>query len=126
MAAPRIEAFVAEGLGNSTYLVASGDDALVVDPRREVRTLLETAASWGVRIRTVVETHVHNDYVSGAHEIRSETGASLVLPAGGRYEFDHTPAAEGDRLALGDVGLVAMATPGHTPEHLAWVVQDDG
>jgi hydroxyacylglutathione hydrolase len=79
-----------------------------------------------VRIRAVLETHVHNDYVSGAREVRAATGADLVLPAGGGYEFAHRRADEGDEVNVGDLRLVAFATPGHTPEHLAWLVQRAG
>ncbi|HET8660544.1 MAG TPA: MBL fold metallo-hydrolase, partial [Micromonosporaceae bacterium] len=80
----------------------------------------------GVRVRAVLETHVHNDYVSGAHEVRAATGAELVLPARGGYEFRHRPVDEGDEVSVGDVRLVAMATPGHTPEHLAWLAYPAG
>jgi len=72
----------------------------------------------------VLETHVHNDYVSGAHEIRAASGAELVLPARGRYAFAHRSADEGHEVDIGDLRLVALAKPGHTPEHLAWLVRE--
>jgi glyoxylase-like metal-dependent hydrolase (beta-lactamase superfamily II)/rhodanese-related sulfurtransferase len=115
------EVFVTPGLGDNSYLVRSGDEAVVVDPQRDAWRFLATAERLGVRIRAVVETHVHNDYVSGAHEIRAATGASLVLPARGGYDFPHQAADEGYEFAVGDLRLVALATPGHTPEHLAWL-----
>ncbi len=74
----------------------------------------------------VLETHVHNDYVSGAHEIRAATGAELVMPAQGGYEFDHRGAQEGEEVLLGDLRLVAMDTPGHTFEHIAWLLYERG
>ena len=80
------------------------------------------AGAKGWRIRAVVETHVHNDYVSGAHELRAATGAELCLPSGGGYAFEHKQMGEGDEVRVGDLVLTAMATPGHTPEHLAWLV----
>jgi hydroxyacylglutathione hydrolase len=118
---PRLDPFVTEGLGDSSYLLASGDEAVVVDPQRDVGRILAAAASSGRRILAVLETHVHNDYVSGAHEIRDATGAELLLPARGRYAFDHRPMDEGDEIQVGDLLLRALETPGHTPEHLAWL-----
>ena len=119
-----IRPFVTEGLGDSSYLLGSGDEAVVVDPQRDVREVLAAAGSNGWHIRAVLETHVHNDYVSGGHEIRATTGAELCLPAGGGYAFDHRAMADGDDVRVGGLVVSAMATPGHTPEHLAWVVRD--
>jgi glyoxylase-like metal-dependent hydrolase (beta-lactamase superfamily II)/rhodanese-related sulfurtransferase len=115
-----LEVFVTPGLGDNSYLLRSGDEAALVDPQRDAWRFLAAAERMGVRVRYVLETHVHNDYVSGAHEVRSATGAELVLPARGGYEFAHHPADEGEEIALGDLRLVALATPGHTPEHIAW------
>jgi hydroxyacylglutathione hydrolase len=126
MADPGIEAFVSEGLGDSTYLLTSNGEAAVIDPQRDVRAVLARAAALRARVSAVVETHVHNDYASGALEVRDRTGADLVLPVGGGYVFHHQPAGEGQRIRVGDVELVAMATPGHTPEHLAWMAQAGG
>ncbi len=117
-----LDVFVTPGLGDNSYLLASGDEAVVVDPQRDAWRFLEVAMTRGWSIRAVLETHVHNDYASGAHEIRAATGADLVVPAAGRYTFDHRPAEDGFELTLGDLALVARATPGHTPEHIAWEV----
>ena len=126
MTGHHIEPFVTEGLGDSTYLIASGDEAAVVDPQRDAGRFVAAARAHGWRIRAVLETHVHNDYVSGALELRDATGAQVVAPARGGYEFDHRPASEGDEIRIGDVGLRAWETPGHTPEHLSWVATVDG
>ena len=120
------EVFVTPGLGDNSYLVRSGDEAVIVDPQRDAWRFLAAAERLGVNVRAVLETHVHNDYVSGAHEIRAATGATLVLPAQGRYEFTHQGAEDGYELAIGDLRLVAMATPGHTPEHLSWLAVRTG
>jgi hydroxyacylglutathione hydrolase len=121
-----LEVFVTPGLGDNSYLVRSGDEAVLVDPQRDAWRFLAAAERLGVRVRAVLETHVHNDYVSGAHEVRAATGASLVLPAAGGYRFPHEGAEDGYELALGDLRLVALATPGHTPEHLAWLAYRAG
>jgi glyoxylase-like metal-dependent hydrolase (beta-lactamase superfamily II)/rhodanese-related sulfurtransferase len=121
-----LELFVTPGLGDNSYLLRSGDEAVIVDPQRDAWRFLATAERLGVRVRAVLETHVHNDYVSGAHEVRAATGAELVLPGRGGYEFPHRPVDDGAELTLGDLRLVALATPGHTPEHLSWLVHRAG
>ena len=119
-----IEILRTRGLGNSTYVLGSDGDALVVDPPRDawrVRDILQRRR-W--RLRTVVETHVHNDYLSGALELVASERARIVAPARGGYAFDHRGADDGDEVELGGIVLRARATPGHTPEHLAWEVHD--
>jgi hydroxyacylglutathione hydrolase len=118
------EIFNTPGLGDNSYLLRSGDEGVLIDPQRDAWRFLTAADRMGVRIRAVLETHVHNDYVSGAHEVRAATGAELVLPARGDYEFKYRPADEGDEVTVGDTRLVALSTPGHTPEHLAWLAYD--
>ncbi len=119
-----IEVFVTPGLGDNTFVLVSGDEAAVIDPQRDAWRFVEAATGRKARVRSVLETHVHNDYVSGAHEIRAATGAELVLPADGKYEFAHRGAREGEEVRLGDLRLVAMDTPGHTYEHIAWLVYE--
>jgi hydroxyacylglutathione hydrolase len=121
-----LEAFVTEGLGDSSYLLASGGEAVLVDPQRDAWRFLEVAERRGWRVRHVLETHVHNDYLSGAVETRAATGAEIVAPARGGYEFAHRPADEGDWLEIGGLRLTAWATPGHTPEHISWLVTEAG
>jgi hydroxyacylglutathione hydrolase len=117
-----LELFVTPGLGDASYLLASGRDAVLVDPQRDAWRFVEVAGRRGWRIRHVLETHVHNDYLSGALETRAATGAEIAAPARGGYAFEHRPMDEGDAIELGGLALIAMATPGHTPEHLCWLV----
>ncbi len=121
-----LELFVTPGLGDASYLLASGREAVLVDPQRDAWRFLEVAVQRGWRVRHVLETHVHNDYLSGALETRAATGADILAPARGGYEFEHVPMDEGDEIELGGLRLTAIATPGHTPEHLAWVVSERG
>ena len=114
-----------DGLGHGSYLV--GDEgagtAAVIDPRRDVDVYLEGAREAGLAIRHVLETHTHNDYVSGAKELASITGAQLwASGAGGGagLEYDFRPLREGDTVQVGAITLRAWETPGHTPEHLAY------
>jgi glyoxylase-like metal-dependent hydrolase (beta-lactamase superfamily II)/rhodanese-related sulfurtransferase len=120
------ELFVTPGLGDNSYLLVSGDEAAVIDPQRDAWRFLAVAEAQKLRMRYVLETHVHNDYVSGALEIRAAARAEIAAPARGRYEFPIRGVAEGDELHLGGLRLVAWETPGHTPEHLAWLVYESG
>src|SRR2546427_1606107 len=115
-----LELFVTPGLGDNSYLIASGGEAAIVDPQRDASRFLAAAEARGVAIRHVLETHVHNDYVSGAIEVREATGAEIDVSARGRYAFPIRPLEEGDEIKIGDLRLVAIETPGHTPEHLAF------
>lgn len=121
-----VEPHFTPGLGDSSYVVASDREALVLDPQRDVDRLLAGPLGRGLHLRYVLETHVHNDYVSGAAEVRARTGATVVGPAAAGYRFDHRPMDEGDELTLGSLRLVALRTPGHTPEHLSYAVHEDG
>ncbi len=121
-----IEVFVTPGLGDNSFLLTSGDEAVIVDPQRDAWRFLDAADKRGARVRAVLETHVHNDYISGAHEVRDAHGARLYLPADGGYEFDHVGSREGEELTVGDLRLVAIDTPGHTFEHIAWLVYEGG
>jgi hydroxyacylglutathione hydrolase len=119
-----LELFVTRGLGDSSYLLASGREAVLVDPQRDAWRFIAAAEARGWRIVRVLETHVHNDYLSGALEVRAATGAEIVAPARGRYAFEYLGVDEGDHMELGGYTITAMATPGHTPEHLTWLVSE--
>ena len=118
-----LEIITTTELGNSTYLLASGGEALVVDAPRDGWRVAAIAEARGWRLRYALETHVHNDYLSGARELARSHGVEIVAPAQGRYRFRHTSVDEAHAVELGIVRLVARHTPGHTPEHLAWEVQ---
>jgi hydroxyacylglutathione hydrolase len=118
------EIFVTPGLGDNSYLVWSGHEAILVDPQRDVWRFLEVASRRGLSIKYVLETHVHNDYVSGARALEAATGATIVGPAAGGYLFPHRGLREGDEIRLGTLRVTALETPGHTPEHLAYLVHE--
>ena len=120
------ELFVTPGLGDNSYLLQSGEEAVIIDPQRDAWRFLSEADSRKLRIRYVLETHVHNDYVSGALEIRNATRADIAAPAKGNYEFPHRGISEGDEIRIGSLRVVAIETPGHTPEHISWLVYEDG
>src|SRR6476469_6721492 len=102
--------FLTPGLGDATWMVASDGEAALIDPQRDVTRFLDAADRRGWRITHVLETHVHNDYVSGAMAVRAATGAEIVVPARGGYRFPHRAVDEGAAVAVGGISLVAMAT----------------
>ncbi|MFC5184551.1 MBL fold metallo-hydrolase [Actinomadura harenae] len=122
-----VETLELEGLGNRSYLAGGPRAAVVVDPPRDLDQVVEAAARRGVRIAYVAETHVHNDYVTGGLELARVTGAGYLVPAAADVAYDRLPVADGDTMPL-DEGLVlrAIATPGHTPHHTSYVLEEDG
>jgi glyoxylase-like metal-dependent hydrolase (beta-lactamase superfamily II) len=121
-----VTAVVDEGLGNTSYLVEVGDGrALVIDPSRDLRRVDEVAAGRGLSIAYTAETHLHADFVSGATRLSARNGARVIGPAAGGREFPHLGLGDGDELDLGGLRLRAWTTPGHTPEHLAYLLVDD-
>ncbi|MBW5484163.1 MBL fold metallo-hydrolase [Streptomyces bambusae] len=115
------------GLGNSAYLVDLGDGrALAVDASRDLRSLREAAARRGLRVAFAADTHLHADFLSGARQLAHDDGAQVLASAAGQRAFPHTPLADGDETDLGGLTLRALATPGHTTEHLSFVLLDGG
>ncbi|WKE73429.1 rhodanese-like domain-containing protein [Streptomyces sp. WP-1] len=122
-----IDTIELQGLGNRSYLAGGRRAAVAVDPPRDIDQVLAAAVRRGVRITHVVETHVHNDYVTGGLELARVTGAAYLVPAGARVSFARMPVADGDTVALDDaLELRAVATPGHTPHHTSYVLLERG
>ncbi len=123
-----IRQFRVEGLGHLSTLIA--DDtagvAAVVDPRRDVDAYLAAACELDVRITHVVETHLHNDYVSGGRELAMLTGARHVIGAGAELRHEHGPVGDGETFDVGALRFTSRDTPGHTPEHVVYGVADLG
>lgn len=116
-----------EGLGNRSYLAGGGRAAVVVDPPRDIDRVIAAAARRGVRIVAVAETHVHNDYVTGGLELARLTGARYLVPAGASVAYARIAVVDGDVEEI-DEGVVlrAVSTPGHTPHHTSYVLEEDG
>ncbi|OWA02368.1 MBL fold metallo-hydrolase [Streptomyces sp. CS227] len=122
-----VETIAIPGLGNRHYLAGGATTAVAVDPPRDIDQVIAAAARRGVRIALVVETHVHNDYVSGGLELARVTGAEYLVPAAARVAFPRTPVHDGDSADVDqDLTLHAVATPGHTPHHTAYVLHEAG
>ncbi|MFJ6662479.1 rhodanese-like domain-containing protein [Streptomyces sp. NPDC091383] len=122
-----IDTIELQGLGNRSYLAGGRRTAVAVDPPRDVDQVLAAAGRRGVRITHVVETHIHNDYVTGGLELARVTGAAYLVPAGARVSFARVPVADGDTVTVDDtLELRAVATPGHTPHHTSYVLVEQG
>ncbi len=122
----RLQQFVIEGLGHLSTLIAdeAAGLAAVVDPRRDVDVYLEAARAGGWRISHVVETHLHNDYVSGGRELAVLTGARHVIGSGAELRHEHQPVHDRETFEVGTLRFEALDTPGHTPEHVSYAVAD--
>jgi hydroxyacylglutathione hydrolase len=114
------------GLGDATYVLEHRGLGVLVDPQRDIDRFLQAAEDAGARLRYVLETHLHNDYVSGGREAARRAGAELVLPAGAGVAFEHTPAFHQEEFGDGGLTIRPLHTPGHTPEHVSYVVLIDG
>jgi len=116
---------VDEGLGNSAYLAdLGGGRALAVDASRDLRALREAAARRGLTVAFAADTHLHADFLSGAVQLAADEGAAVLASAAGRRAFPHTALGDGDEVDLGGLTLRALATPGHTDEHLSYLLLD--
>lgn len=111
-------------LGDRSYVVHDGDVGVVVDPQRDIDRITAITDDLGITVTHVLETHVHNDYVSGGLALARRCGASLVHAAGEQLGFDHLPVAAGEVLVVGSLEVEVVATPGHTPHHLTYIVRD--
>jgi hydroxyacylglutathione hydrolase len=119
-----VQLFRDRGLGNGSYLVEVGASrGILIDPDRRVRRYLDAAAEHGLEITAVLDTHLHADFVSGAQDLRAETGAELHLPAEAGVGFPHRPVKPGERLSFDDAQVEVLATPGHAPEHVSYVLR---
>ncbi|MEY4607191.1 MAG: hypothetical protein RLY45_1951 [Actinomycetota bacterium] len=117
-------------LSHASYMIGDTGTgrAVVVDPQRDISQYLADAAEHGLSIERIFETHFHADFLSGHLELQAATGAAITYGTVGaaRTEFPSMAMADGERLVLGDVSIVVLDTPGHTPESVSYVVYDSG
>jgi glyoxylase-like metal-dependent hydrolase (beta-lactamase superfamily II)/rhodanese-related sulfurtransferase len=113
------------GLGNAAYLVDLGDGrALAVDSSRDLRALRRAARAQGLQVAFAAETHLHADFLSGATQLAATDGAQVIASRSGGREFAHRALEDGDEVDLGGLVLRAIGTPGHTDEHLSYLLLD--
>jgi glyoxylase-like metal-dependent hydrolase (beta-lactamase superfamily II)/rhodanese-related sulfurtransferase len=111
-------------LAHASYLIGSEGEAAVVDPQRDIEQYINEAEAEGLKIRYVIETHLHADFVSGHKELAERSGARIVFGSKAGATFDHAPVKDGDELRIGKVILRVMETPGHSPESISILVID--
>ena len=111
-------------LAHASYLIGSEGEAVVVDPQRDVDEYLAEASAHGLKIKYVIETHLHADFVSGHQEIAARTGAQIVFGEKAGVEFEHRAVRDGEEIKLGKIVLRFIETPGHTPEGICILVTD--
>lgn len=118
--------FFVEGLGCASYLIGCDAEgvAAVIDPERSIQQYLDAASARGLKITHIIETHLHADHVSGNSDLASQTGADIYLHEASGAGFEHKPLREGDVIALGNIRLKVMHTPGHTPESVTLLISD--
>ena len=118
----RVNVIRTEGLGDSSYILDHEGVGVVVDPQRDIDRFESVLDHHEIELRAVLETHLHNDYVSGGRDLARRRGAELIFPAGAAPAFRHTPAYHHETIDLGEVRIRPVHTPGHTPEHTSYVV----
>ncbi|MFO7651012.1 MAG: MBL fold metallo-hydrolase [bacterium] len=111
-------------IAHSSYLLAGKNYCAVIDPQRDVDVYITEARAMGVRITHILETHLHADFISGHMDLAKKTGARIYVAKSAKCTFDHVAMSEGDSIELEDMLLQVLETPGHTPEHLSYVVID--
>jgi hydroxyacylglutathione hydrolase len=125
----KIKQFEVKGLAQYSYLLFSEGEAIVIDPMRDIDRYTDYADEHGLVIKYVTETHIHADFASGALALSRATGAQLALSLYDqepyRYKMRHQGLRNGDALHIGSLRLSALHTPGHTPEHLSFVLFDE-
>lgn len=125
-----LERIYDEDLAQASYFIGcqAKGEAVVVDARRDIQVYKDLAAKNGMKITAVTETHIHADYLSGTRELAANTGAAIYVSGEGgedwQYEFEGTRLMDQDAITLGNITLRAVHTPGHTPEHLSFLVTD--
>lgn len=115
-----------EGLGDSTYILSHNGLGLVVDPQRDIDRFEQVVSDFGIDLRFVFETHLHNDYISGGRDLARSTGAELVVPAGAAPAYRHRPAFHLEDIDGDAFAVRPIHTPGHTPEHVSYLVLIEG
>ncbi len=116
--------FFVPKIAHSSYLLAGKDYCAVIDPQRDVDVYITEARTMEVEITHILQTHLHADFISGHMDLAKKTGAKIYIAKSAQCTFDHVALSEGDSVELEDMLLQVLETPGHTPEHLSYVVID--
>ncbi|WP_291855201.1 rhodanese-like domain-containing protein [Marinilabilia sp.] len=119
-----IKHFFINKIAHSSYILAGSDACAVIDPQRDIDVYIKEARALGVIITHILQTHLHADFISGHLDLAEKTGAKVYIAKSAECSFDHVPLSEGDTIEIEDIIIKVLETPGHTPEHLCFVVTD--
>jgi len=119
-----LQQFFVPGIAHSSYLMGRGDACAIIDPERHIQVYLDEARALGMRITHILETHLHADFVSGHMDLAAATGAPIYAAESAECAFEHVAVNEGDTISLNGLEIDVLDTPGHTPEHVSYVVRD--
>lgn len=111
-------------IAHSSYILAGQNTCAVVDPQRDVDLYINEARGMGVEITHILQTHLHADFVSGHLDLAKKTGAKIYVAKSAACKFDHVPLVEGDSFEIENMQLKVIETPGHTPEHVCYIISD--
>lgn len=121
---PQVETIETGELGDRSYVAHDGERAVVIDPQRDIDRVEDVLADRGLRCVLVLETHIHNDYVTGGLALAQRTGARYAVAAADDVAFERHGVVDGDELHAGRLRVRVVATPGHTDTHLSYLVDD--
>ena len=119
-----VQQFFVKGIAHSSYLLGGATTCAIIDPRRDIEIYLDAAKEMNMKITHILETHLHADFISGHRELAEKTGAAIYAPKAGRCTFKHMGVSEGSTFTIEDMKITVFETPGHTPEHVSYVVTD--
>ena len=119
-----IKHFFINKIAHSSYILAGSDVCAVIDPQRDIDIYIEEARALGVEITHILQTHLHADFVSGHMDLAEKTGAKIYVAKSAECTFEHVALSESDTIEIEDIVIKVLETPGHTPEHLCFVVVD--
>jgi len=120
----RIKHFFLEKIAHSSYIIAGQKYCAVIDPQRDIDMYIHEARVLGADITHILQTHLHADFVSGHMDLAEKTGAKIYVAGSAGCTFDHISVSEGDRIEIENMIFSIIETPGHTPEHICYVVSD--
>ncbi len=116
--------FYLDCLSAAAYIVSSAGEAVVIDPQRDIDIYVSYLAENNLKLKYVLETHLHADFVSGHLELSTATNSQIVFGEKANAAFDHLPVKENDILTFGNVEIKILETPGHTPEGVCFLMND--
>ncbi|MBP1908121.1 MBL fold metallo-hydrolase [Methanolobus bombayensis] len=119
-----IQQIFTEKIAHSSYILAGDKTCAIIDPRRDIDIYLDITRDMGIKITHILETHLHADFISGHMDLAKRTGAPIYAPEKANCDFEHVPLSEGDSIEIEDIKLNIIETPGHTPEHISYIVTD--